>query len=127
MNSTQAFYRLAYNKQDCDCSVRALAVTCDVSYDIARVALSVVGRVHKGTATGYMISVAALSLGYVLHSVDVKSKTMRTLCRELKDEPGNYMAITRAHVVGFYKGECIDWSRDTLARILAVVLVEKQK
>lgn len=121
----QAFYRLAYNSEDCDCSVRALAVTCAAPYDIAHAAMAFAGRQTEGAATGKMIDAAARSLGYVLHGVTVKSKTLRTLCKELKDEPGNYMAVTCDHVVGFYKGECIDWSRDTLARIKSVVLVEK--
>lgn len=123
----QAFHRLAYNKEASDCSVRALAVSCAVSYAIAYVALDFAGRQPKGAATGRMINTAARSLGYTLHGVAVKSKTLRTLCRELKAELGNYMATTCDHVVGFYKGECIDWSRDTLTRIVAVVLVEKRK
>ncbi len=126
IRAQQAFYRLAYNKESHDCSVRALAVACVAPYDIAHAAMAFAGRQPSGTATGKMIDTAARSLGCVMYGIEVESKTLRTLCRELKAEPGNYMAVTCNHVVGFYKGECIDWSRDTLARIKAVVLVEKQ-
>ncbi len=125
MNSTQAFYRLAYNREQFDCSVRALAVTCAVPYDIAHSAMAFAGRQTEGAATMWMVRMAACSLGYALRHVVVKSKTMRTLCRELKDEPGCFMAVTSEHVAGFYKGECIDWQRDRLTRIKDVFSVEK--
>lgn len=123
----QAFYRLAYDKENCDCTVRALAVTCAAPYDIAHTAMAFAGRESCGAATMNMVEFAAGSLGFALRPIEVKSKTLRMLCRELKSEPGAYVAVTCDHIVGFWQGECIDWTRDTLARIIKVYVVTLEK
>ena len=125
LTETQAFYRLAYNSEGHDCSVRALAVTCAAPYDIAHAAMHFAGRGPETAASMHMIETAARSLGFRLYPIVVKAKTMRTLCRELRSEPGCYIAETVTHVAGFWQGECIDWSRNTLTRIVTVHLVAR--
>lgn len=126
MNETQAFYRLAYNKEGSDCSVRALAVACACPYDTAHAAMHFAGRGPHQAANMYMMHVAAGSLGFELCPTIVKGKTLRTLCRSMVGTEGAYIAETSWHVVGFWKGECIDWSRDTLQRVVKVYAVIKR-
>lgn len=123
----QAFYRLAYNKEANDCSVRALAVTCAAPYEIAHAAMHFAGRPPEHGATLEMIASAARGLGFTLRRVECKAKTLRTLCRELDGEPGAYLAVTADHVAGFWQGECIDWCRDGLLRLDVVLAVTKTR
>lgn len=127
MNSTQAFYRLAYSKEGHDCSVRALAVACAAPYDVAHAAMHFAGRgPHQGASLA-MIADAAYSLGFILEPVTVKSKTLRTLCREMQGEPGAFLAVTSDHVVGIWQGEVIDWARDRLLRLETVLAVKRMR
>lgn len=127
IKQVQSRYRLAYNNEGHDCSVRALAVVCAVPYDSAWLAMRAVGRRSGQAATMGMIDIAARSLGFMLSEVKTESKTLRTLCVELENEPGAFMAVTTDHVAGFWQGECIDWCRDRPLRLQYLLAVLRIK
>jgi hypothetical protein len=119
-DAIRAFYRLAYNREDNDCAVRALAVACTVPYEHARDVLTRVGRPPGWGVTLEMLMAGIEALSCSAVKRKVKARTMHTLCRELRRESGGIIALTRSHVAGFWNGECIDWSRDRLLRITDV-------
>lgn len=122
-----AFAELGFNHEAADCSVRALAVACCCPYDIAHAAMHFAGRGPEQAASMNMVIAAAASLGFTLREIEVKSKTLRGLTRELHGEPGTFMGVTSDHIVGFWGGECIDWARDKLKRLKLVYLVARVK
>lgn len=117
MSETQAFYRLAYNKEASDCSVRALAVACAAPYARAHQAMQNVGRLDGGLANGHMMMSAALQLGCQMVEIPLRSKTLRTAERTLRHIKGGHILVTRNHAVGVWDGELIDHARGTLARV----------
>lgn len=103
-----------------DCSVKALAFTCNVSYDTAHAALRACGRVSRKGASMFQMREAALRLGYKVESVNPYTlrswgvKTMRSAAGRL---PGNCLVFVKRHVAASIDGDIKDWSEGRLHRV----------
>lgn len=97
-----------------DCTVKAVAMACRVSYTEAHVACESLGRRrHKGMQNMHVLFVAK-KLGFTLTPVKLKRKngskfTQRTVGVKCKN--GYYMAFVRGHVLPVINGEVYDWSK----------------
>ncbi len=121
---TTAFYRLAHNKEDNDCGVRALAVACAAPYDKAHRALQELGRIAGQACVVSQMIGAAVHLKRRMVRVEHKAKTLRTVERELADTSGGFILTTADHAVGIWNGELIDHARGSLMRVGAVYRIE---
>ncbi len=125
MLQEQAFRRMAYNREDHDCGVRALAVACAAPYEAAHQALMHEGRMPGTAVNIYMLIEAAQHLNYELvivteyeapHRPTIK-RCARTMCTMW----GGYILLTRDHAAGMWDGEVIDWSRDRAFRVRQIL------
>ena len=119
--AAQAFYRLAYNKEDNDCGVRALAVACAAPYVESHAAFKQLGRVDAMPVSPYLMKMAAYWLGYKLQDYPRPAGcTLESCGRYLADAVGGYVILTRDHAVGMWNGEIIDWARDSKQRVTQI-------
>ena len=120
--AAQAFYRLAYNKEDNDCGVRALAVACAAPYVESHAAFKRIGRADSGPTSPEMVLKAMPLLGY--EAVEIwlltRSITVQACGRELAGCEGGYVIVTCNHALGVWDGEVIDWDRDSKQRVCGV-------
>ena len=124
--ATQAFYRLAYNKEDNDCGVRALAVACATPYAKSHAAFKRVGRENGGPVTPFWMGQAAPWLGYTLSDYPTPAgATLRSCGRDLANTVGGYIILTWDHAVGVWDGEVIDWDRDSKQRVVQIFLARR--
>lgn len=117
LTDVQTRCRLAFNREDNDCAVRAVAVACDVSYARAHAALASAGRLPGYPTRVNNILEALRELGRAAILRTPRAKTLRSMCRELRGATGGVIVITCNHAAGFWDGRCIDWARDRLLRI----------
>ena len=125
--ASQAFYRLAYNKEDNDCGVRALAVSCAAPYDKAQQALAEAGRLPGHSCTIAQMIDAAVRLRCSMVRTTCKAKTLLTVERELAKTHGGFIVTTRDHAVGLWNGELIDQDRGSLSRVDGIFRVEPMR
>ncbi len=124
--AAQAFHRLAYNKEDNDCGVRALAVACAAPYAESHAAFKQVGRVDGGAVSAFLIEQAAPWVGYKLREHPKPAGATIVSCgQDLADTVGGYLILTCDHAVGMWNGEIIDWAYDTKQRVVHIFLAEK--
>jgi hypothetical protein len=93
-----------------DCTVKALALATDYTYDDAHYALSLAGRRrHRGARTN-IVKKAAQLLRFDM--VDVTSqfsaRTIRTLEREMKWHSGRYIVRVQGHMLAVVDGKVYD-------------------
>ena len=114
-------------KERNDCSVKALAIACDVSYEKAHAELKEAGR-KKGRGV-YMSAchTAAKELGFELVEEKFPGKTVVTLERDLKRYGGgrSYFIHVTGHFLAFNGKEVVDWSKDTRKRVRTVYRVKQ--
>ena len=120
----QAFYKLAWNKEDNDCSVRALAVACAAPYDKAHEAMRKAGRLPEGPALIPQMMDAARHLRCHMVRTTCTAKTLLTVEHELKNTHGGFIVSTCDHVVGVWNGELIDHTRGRLLRLDGIYRIE---
>jgi len=101
-----------------DCSVKALAIACNVPYGDAHRTLQMNGRKPNKGAYGYQIlhSIRSLGCDYV-EVLEWKGKTTKTL--DLPREH-RYIAITRNHALAVQFGLVKDYSAAKNMRIVRV-------
>jgi hypothetical protein len=114
-----------------DCSVRALALVLDVSYETAHQALAVAGRARRDGVSLYAVEAAARSLGFQVRrrysAARLRLETGAT-CRITTADPGlepeawahlpDMMLSCPEHVAAFVGGRVEDWTSDRNAPIL---------
>lgn len=108
----------AYDETN-DCTVKAIALACDVSYGKAHRLLAKMGRKKGRGVTMAVIAKALNQLGYPVdihgmlnHSaVDL---TIKRFAREYSE--GRYIVCTKAHAIAVVEGELKDWTADTAGR-----------
>lgn len=120
-------FRLAYNKESADCTVRALAVACNISYGNAHWAMQKEGRPLGGSGSAAMMFAASRSLGYRMVRIKPKGKTMLTVGRALVGTFGGFVLVTCDHAAGVWNGYVIDHDIDSLSRVLQTFRMEKRK
>lgn len=111
-----------------DCSVKAVAFVCKVSYDTAHAALRKQGRRNrKGAYTGQIINACA-SLGFKVEQINpyqvhrTGAKTVRTAEGKFA---GNCLIFVRGHVLASVDGRIKDWTEGRMHRLLAVYRVTR--
>ena len=120
----QAFSRLAYNQEDNDCGVRALAVSCAAPYDKAHWALQEAGRLAGNSCSVSQIIGAAARLNCRMVGIVCKGKTLLTVERALAGTHGGFIVTTTNHAVGLWNGELIDHARGSRSRVDTVYRIE---
>lgn len=124
---THAYKALAYNREDNDCGVRALAVACNIPYEKALWSLQEAGRIAGQSCCMPQIIDAAHRLRHAMVATDCKSKTIRTVERELANTHGGFIVTTLNHAVGVWNGELIDHARGRLWRLDGVYRIEPMR
>lgn len=125
--ATPAFYKLAYNREDNDCGVRALAVACEIPYEQAHWSLQEAGRLAGQSCCMPQMIDAANRLRFAMVPTDCKSRTLRTVERELKKTHGGFIVTTTDHAVGVWNGEMIDHARGRLWRLDGIYRIEPMR
>ena len=102
-----------------DCSVKALATICDLPYKMAHDHMAGIGRVFR---CGFRPDQAIKNLGYQLHQLaHLKSKTIRTLERELAAEFGGLKVLIYCsrgrHVLAWDGAMIADWTGGRQQRV----------
>ena len=125
--SPYANYQLktAEFKEANDCCVISLAHTCGVPYRVARDACKKAGRQHGEGMYDSQIIRAARILGFKLTKVKCKSKTIRTLYRNIKSNKP-FLVFVNEHLSSIVNKETWDKNMENRClRIEGVYLVEK--
>lgn len=106
-----------------DCSVKAVALACDVPYRVAHKALENQGRKEgRGVLMG-QIKDAITSLGYTAAPAAYTAKTAITLERDKLLAKGHYIAMMNGHVAAVVNGQVQDWTNGRRHHIVQVWLV----
>ncbi|UCD25349.1 MAG: hypothetical protein JSW51_05375 [Gemmatimonadota bacterium] len=103
-----------------DCTVKAIAAACGVSYGKAHRTLTKLGRLRRRGATVTQINAALDAImgtdTNVIESYRGSSIGL-TLNRFRKAHPtGSYIICSRGHAMAVVEGELIDWTADTAGR-----------
>lgn len=112
-----------------DCAVKAVAAATEVDYFEVRKVMAALGRRSK-KATPQVITKKSLRiLGFLLEDVTkrFRSRTVRTLEREMKSERGAFLIWVRGHVLCVRDGTVYDWTRGKCHRVIRVCRLHKVK
>ena len=110
-------------REENDCTVKAIAAACEVSYGKAHRTLAKLGRQRGRGATmaqlNQAISIAtdgACANGWVADTFKHESVGL-TLNRFRKAHPtGSFIICSRGHAMAVVEGELIDWTAETAGR-----------
>lgn len=109
-----------------DCSVIAVVLTTGLPYRVVHEMFAFCGRKpRKGTPWDITERVMK-ELGFTLEPIEVESRTIRTLVRELRVTlpEGRCIIRVRKHLASYVDGSIEDWSAGTCKRIKDCFLVE---
>lgn len=145
VNHTQIFSQLNAKTwehgENNDCSVKAVAIVCGVSYDAAKTALAARGRKDgKGAYTQDILAVCRTEFGKETTLVDMK-KVVATYpsphCNVLKGitthhprrfnkvwPKGNYLMFVTRHVAAVVDGVTHDWTVNKAMKVVALYEVK---
>lgn len=104
-----------------DCAVRATTLASGFSYDHVHRLYSLCGRKHRRGVKRYITDKVWKHLGLKVKPVQVKSKTVCTLERELRF--GKYLVFTRGHLLALIDGVVQDWTKGRRHRVVRVYKV----
>lgn len=113
-------------KETNDCTVKAITAVTGVHYVDVHALMAKHGRPYRKGAKKYTQFSTLRDLGFVIEDVKVKSKTVRTLGREFKGRPGNYLVWVKGHVLAVKDGEVLDWTNGRCHRVIRVVRVRSK-
>jgi len=111
------------NNEHNDCSVKAVAIACDVPYKVAHKALERAGRKPRKGVFPNQIQAAVESLGYGVAQWQVTAKTMSKLGADPELQKGHYMVFVRGHVAALKDGVIEDWTQGRRHRVNKVARV----
>ena len=105
-----------------DCTVRAIAVSTGVDYDIVHDALRARGRRNRRGAYERQWLPAIQDVGFQYEIVTHKfsGRTARTIESELRRRGGRYIVKVARHAIGFDGEKFIDWAAGRLNRVKVV-------
>ena len=106
-----------------DCTVKAIAIACDVAYKVAHRALANAGRKRRQGCYPHEQEAALKALGFEVEYIHFSAKTVKTLASDPVVAKGHYMAWVRGHVFAVKNGKVEDWSEGRKHRIKAVGVV----
>lgn len=111
-----------------DCVVKAMAISCDISYDQAHEAHQKVGRKHRRGFVTDNIEDVYENIGANLELIgeppkqpsgySYTPKTIHKLCQQ-----GRFICFCRGHIFAVVDGEVLDWTANTKHRITKVYKV----
>jgi hypothetical protein len=102
-----------------DCAVRAITAVTGADYFSVWIRFGKAGRVPCRGDYGQWKTVLR-QLGFKRRlTKKFKSRTVRTLCRELPPT-GRFLVKTRGHILGVVDREAIDWTRGRCHRVIHV-------
>lgn len=112
-------------KEDNDCCVCSISHACGVPYRVAHAACKKAGRKNRKGMYDSEIAKAVSILGFKLIKVKCKSKTVRTLYRNIKSNK-SFLVFINDHLSSIVNKETWDENiKNKCSRIEQVYLVEK--
>ena len=111
-----------------DCAVKAVALVTGASYIEAHAALKSIGRKNR-QGTFFDDTKTALKMLGKQHfnaTNQFKSRTVRTLERELAKYKGTFLIRVRRHVLACVDGKIIDWTAGRQFRVKEVYVVKER-
>lgn len=130
-------------RENKDCSVKAIAISCGVHYKDARKALANEGRKNGKGAYTHQILNAAKALGRTATKVDVRKfidkypgvhsnlKSITThhpeRFHDVWEDGKTYLAFTSNHVLAIVNGVNHDWTVTRQKRITALYVINQDK
>lgn len=106
-----------------DCTVKAVAIACNVAYRVAHKAMANQGRKNRQGSYVPNIHRAIESLGYKVERVETTAKTVTTLEKDSALRKGHFVAYISRHILAVKDGVVEDWSRGSRRRIESVYRV----
>lgn len=106
-----------------DCSVKAVAIACDVAYKVAHKALANSGRRDREGVPMFKIKHALDLLGYRLDGIMVAAKTVASIPKDKAFSDGFFMVVVSRHVLAVKDGKVEDWTDGRRNRIQAAFRV----
>jgi hypothetical protein len=97
------------------CSVIAMAVGCEIAFSRARAIMAkhIARQNKRGTQSRHALQLIR-DMGYATQRVYVRSKTLKTVQRELAGTSGTFFIYTSGHVSCIKDGVMQDWSRNDI-------------
>ena len=123
MNYSKAKVQQALNLEHNDCTVKAIAIACDVAYRVAHRALANAGRPRRDGCYPRQQQAAIEALGFEIEYIHFSAKTVKTLASDPVVAKGHYMAWVRGHVFAVKNGKVEDWTEGRKHRIQSVGVV----
>ena len=104
-----------HHRDDNFCSVIAMAVGCEIAFSRARaiMAKQIARQNGRGTQSRHALQLIR-DMGYETQRVFVRSKTLKTVQRELAGTSGTFFIYTSGHVSCVKDGVMQDWSRNDI-------------
>lgn len=105
-----------------DCAVKAVAAVTGLAYLVVHSAMCRHGRRPKSCTPNRITYEVLKHLGFKNKDVTryYKSKTVRTLEREMKHRRGTYLVWTKGHILAVVKGKVCDWTEGRLHRVIRI-------
>jgi len=123
-------YRKQQNEKN-DCSVKAIAIACRLTYKSAHITLAQLGRRNgRGTHNHIILGAARVSGFEVTEVKKVRQKngskfTPKTIGGKLKN--GYYLAFVNGHVISVVNGVVHDWTAGRNHHINEVYKVTRKR
>lgn len=110
-----------------DCSVRAVALACNVPYSEAHAALHKAGRINRHGARRSQTFAAVRSLGFELVQINYhrQARTMTTAHRACSN--GACLVFVRGHVAAMVDGKVLDWTDGRKHRVQEIYKIVDPK
>jgi hypothetical protein len=110
-----------------DCSVIATAAVTGIDYDAAHDLLRLSGRKPRKGLNQSIYLTAIRNIGYIVERIELQSKTVRTVERELAENWGHCKVMVRVphHVLAWNGHKIVDWTAGRTRRIQEAWLIYK--
>lgn len=106
-----------------DCSVKALAINCNVPYAVAHKALYDAGREHyKGVSVAKIIKAYEM-LGFELQRIRPSCSKLGGIKRDATFSNGQYAVVVRRHILAVRNNQIEDWSNGRQFHIISAYKV----
>ena len=106
-----------------DCSVKAVAIACNVAYRVAHKAMKNQGRRNRQGSYVPNIHRAIESLGFKVERIEFSAKTVTSLESDPAVQKGHFVAYISRHILAVKDGVVEDWSQGSRRRLESVYRV----
>jgi hypothetical protein len=110
-----------------DCAVKAVSIATGYEYDDVHYVFEVCGRKPRKGTQFYVTEKAVKLLKFRMIDVTkhFKSKSVRTLEREIKDCKGNFLVRVTNHLLPVVDGKVHDWTSGRCHRIVSIHMLRE--